>query len=191
MIQLSIYPVANTVKIPEYSDSMAACFDVFFCPTINIISGYNGHGIPINRPLNADKSFNIHPGDRLLIPTGLKFKIRRLHSVETFADITREEEELRQFSIRLHSNPALALKSGITLLVNEGVIDADHQEEVFIPMTNVSGITTTIEYQEKICQGEVIVNELLSLVPFVEQPTPKKQVISSDVLESTIRDLEY
>lgn len=186
MIQLGVFRLGEDVKMPKYSDNMSSCFDLHFCPTTNNVHGYTRHGAAFTKPLNLDKSFTIHPGDRLMIPTGLVFKLKMFHSVETFADITREQEELRQFSIRLHSNHSIALTKGITLVISEGIVDVDHQNEVFVLMTNTSDSSMKIEYQEKICQGEVIVNELIEITELPTLPisySSKSTIDSSNTLD--------
>jgi len=201
MIQLGVYRAGNDVKMPDYSDAMSACFNLYFCPTSTNVHGYTKHGSPFTKPLNLDKSLTIHPGDRLRIPTGLIFKLRVVHSVETFADITREKEELRQFSIRLHSDHGLALTKGITLVISEGIVDVDNQNEVYVLMTNTSDSSMTISYHDKICQGEVIVNELVNIVELSDLPKSyaektstikpmSLQDLSPEQLELAIDDLD-
>ena len=191
MIQLGVYRVSPEVRMPKYNDDFSACFDLYFCPTENNIHGYTRHGAPFTKPLNLDKSITIHPGDRLRIPTGLIFKLRVVHSVETFADITREKEELRQFSIRLHSDHSLALTKGITLVISEGIVDVDNQNEVYVLMTNTSDSSMTINYHDRICQGEVVVNELVNIVEISDTPRSYSEKITSKLSDTVIhaRDL--
>lgn len=172
MIQLGVYRLGPEVKMPEYRAGMSACFDLSFCPTTDKVIGYNSHSKPIKRPLNADKSLTIHPRERFLIPTGLVFKLSEIFSVETFADITKEKEELRQFSIRLYDNYELALKKGITLVTSEGIVDVDYQQEVFVMLTNIADSSVTLQYQEVVASGEVIVNELVKIIELTKSPVP-------------------
>lgn len=185
MIQLGVYRAGNDVKMPDYNNALSACFNLYFCPTSKNIHGYSNHGKAITKPINSDKSITIHPGDRLRIPTGLIFKLRVVHSVETFADITREKEELRQFSIRLHSDYTLALTKGITLVISEGIVDVDNQHEVYVLMTNTSDSSVTIQYHDKICQAEVIVNELVNIVELTDLPKSYSDKSSINKSEST------
>jgi dUTPase len=59
----------------------------------------------------------------------------------------------------------------LVLANSEGVIDVDYQQEVFVLMTNISKISQTIAYQERIAQGEVVVNEGVRLTVLNEMPT--------------------
>lgn len=170
MINLYVYKLSPDVKLPTYGTSMSACFDLCFCPTRNIVKGYDKHNQPIERELLLNNEIYLNPGDRMLIPTGLVMKIGKVYSVETFADITREQDELHQFSIRLHARSGLALKRGLVLANAEGIVDVDYQEEVFILMHNISETNQVIACNERIAQGEVVVNEKVNILETIERP---------------------
>lgn len=187
MIQLGVYRLGPEVKMPEYRAGMSACFDLSFCPIRDTVIGYNSHSKPIKRALNSDKSLTIHPRERFLIPTGLVFKLSELFSVETFADITKEKEELRQFSIRLYDNYELALKKGITLVTSEGIVDVDYQQEVFVMLTNVADSSVQIQYQEVVANGEVVVNELVKIIELTKTPVPhSNRFVNADEVEAAV-----
>jgi len=170
MISLGVFALNSKVVLPSYGTSMSSCFDLGFYPTKDFVDGYDSMNNPVLRPI-LHGNVTIFSGDRLLIPTGLVFKLREDHSVETFADITREKEELRQFSIRVHPRSGLSLKKGLVLANSEGVIDVDYQQEVFVMLTNISNNVTNINIGDRIAQGEVIVNELVSIIQLKEHPT--------------------
>lgn len=170
MIVLNVHRLGPDVKLPEYSTNMSACFDLFYNPTTDSISGYDKTNEPFNRKNLFDDSFYIRPGDRVMVPTGVAMKLRQYHSVETFADITREKEELRQFSIRLHSNNDLALKRGIMLANTEGIVDVDYQEQIYVLLHNISEANVVINKQSKIAMGEVLVNELVNIAEINDMP---------------------
>lgn len=199
MINLNVHRLSSDVKMPTYGTSMSACFDLCFCPTLGSVRGYDKHNEPIDRNLLPDNGIYLNPGDRMLIPTGLVMKVRKHVSVETFADITREEDELHQFSIRLHARSGLALKRGLVLANAEGIVDVDYQEEVFILMHNISETNQIIAYNERIAQGEVIVNEKVNIIEVIERPkkyserdggfgstgtqSPEKKTFDSSILD--------
>ena len=170
MINLNVYRLSPEVQMPTYGTSMSACFDLCYCPTTDVVKGYDKYNNPINRMIFTNKDVYVQPGDRLLIPTGLVMKIREQISVETFADITREKDELQQFSIRLHARSGMALKRGLVLANAEGIVDVDYQQQVFILIHNISETNQTILYNERIAQGEVIVNEKVSIIEVAEMP---------------------
>jgi len=158
-MQLKFYRKNPDVQIPTFGTSMSACFDLRYCPTERVVKGYDKWGIPVERPINeGKKSFMIYPGDRLLVPTGLIFRLE---------DNT---EFLKNYSIRIHPRSGMALKRGLTLANAEGVVDADYQEEVFVILMNICDHLQYIELDERIAQAEVVRNENFTLIEVASQP---------------------
>lgn len=170
MINLYVHKLSPDVKLPSYGTSMSACFDLCYCPTTTVITGYNQYNNKIERTISIDKEVYLNPGDRLLIPTGLVMKIGKVYSMETFADISREDDQLHQFSIRLHARSGLALKRGLVLANAEGIVDVDYQQQVYILLHNISATNQVIQCNERIAQGEVIVNEKVNILETLEMP---------------------
>lgn len=163
MIYLSVYRLRNDVELPTYGTSLATCFDLSFQPTLGEVRGYNKFNqsiiADVIRDAEGNAKITIEPGDRLLIPTGLIFKIDHRKTIETFADISRAELPLQNHSIRLHPRSGLSLKRGLILANSEGIVDVDYQEEVFVLLTNISQVPQAIREGERIAQGEVVCNE--------------------------------
>jgi len=67
------------------------------------------------------------------------------------------------FSVRLHSRSGLALKEGLILANAEGIIDSDYTQELMIMLTSISGGIVTIIDGTRICQGELVRNQLVNL----------------------------
>ena len=80
----------------------------------------------------------VNPRERLLIPTGLIFDIPA------------------GYSIRLYPRSSLALKQGLTLANNVGIIDSDYVEPVFMMIHNISGNQQFITDGQRICQAELV-----------------------------------
>ena len=166
MTPIFVYKLYPSFELPTYGTSMSSCFDLKFQISINdYVKGYSAFNIPIDThlesPINSkfNYSVRIQPGDRLLIPTGLVFKCHP------------EESVLQQFSIRLHARSSMALKRGLTLANSEGVIDIDYQEQVYVPIMNVSNISQSIEVGERICQAELVRNEPIRFEVVDEKPS--------------------
>ena len=159
MIYLSVYRLNNDIELPTYGTTLANCFDLSFQPTSNVVNGYDQFNSPIERDVNSLGEMYLYPGDRLLIPTGLIFKIEHKVTIETYADIARKELPLQNYSIRLHPRSGLSLKKGLILANCEGIVDVDYQEEVFVLLTNVSKMHATIRKGDRVAQGEVVCNE--------------------------------
>jgi len=174
MITVNVHRTHDRVELPTYGTTMAACFDLSFQPLSNVVSGYDCFNAPIQRDVNAIGEVYIYPGDRLLIPTGLIFKIEQPVTIETFADITKfsNSNTLQNYSIRLHPRSGLALKKGLVLANSEGIVDVDYQEEVFVLLTNISKMHNVIRRGDRIAQAEVVSNETVTFT--VVQEKPKK-----------------
>jgi dUTPase len=84
---LCVYKLRDDLEIPTYGTSLSNCFDLSFQPTTDQVTGYDKYNNPITQKINNFGEISIYPGDRLLIPTGLIFKIERRVTIENFADI--------------------------------------------------------------------------------------------------------
>jgi len=171
MIYLNVYRLNNDVELPTYGTSLANCFDLSFQPTEESIKGYDKFNTPISQYVNSFGEISIYPGDRLLIPTGLIFKIDHRKTIETYADISRQELPLQNHSIRLHPRSGLSLKKGLILANSEGIVDVDYQEEVFVLLTNISQMGQTIRKGDRVAQGEIVCNEPFHITLVNTRPT--------------------
>ena len=170
MIILNLYKVRDEFDVPNYGTSLANCFDLSFQPSESTVKGYDKHNNPIAQYVNAQGEISIYPGDRLLIPTGLIFKVEQLVTIESYSDIVSENKPLQNYSIRLHARSGLSLKRGLILANSQGIVDVDYQEEVFVLLTNISGIGQTIKRGDRIAQAEVTTNEPIKFVVVTKQP---------------------
>ena len=177
MIVMNVYKLRDDIELPTYGTTLANCFDLSFQPTSNVVNGYYSFNSPVERSVNIDTSLSssevlIYPGDRLLIPTGLIFKVERYVTIETFADITRHDSELplQNYSIRLHPRSGLSLKKGLILANSEGIVDVDYQEEVFVLLTNVSKMVQTIRKGDRIAQAEITTNQPFAFKVLTTRP---------------------
>lgn len=173
MIQVDVFRLHESAVIPSYGTSLSTCFDLGFYPSASdpIVNGYDKFNTKVERYISAN-GVEIYPGDRLLIPTGLVMKINdKRNSIESFADITTEREELRQFSIRLHARSGMALKRGLVLANAEGIVDVDYQQQIFILLHNISELTQFITVGDRIAQGEVVTNEMVHFIRIANMPS--------------------
>jgi len=86
----------------------------------------------------VDGKIQINPHERALIPTGLIFDIPK------------------GFSVRLYPRSSLALKQGLTLANNVGIIDSDYVEPVYMMVYNISGYQQFVFDKIRICQAELV-----------------------------------
>jgi len=170
VLTVNVYRLRDDLELPTFGTSLANCFDLSFQPTTNTVKGYNKWNSQIYSEVNNHCEISINPGDRLLIPTGLIFKVELLYTIETYADISRSKMPLQNYSIRLHPRSGLSLKRGLVLANSEGIVDADYQEEVFVLLTNISELSATIKKGDRIAQGEVVCNESTNFVVVHKRP---------------------
>ena len=76
----------------------------------------------------------LHPGDRLLVPTGIFLEIPE------------------QYEAQIRSRSGLALKKGITVLNSPGTIDADYRGEIGVILVNLSNQDFIVKPGERVAQ---------------------------------------
>jgi len=97
----------------------------------------------------------LNPNERMLVPTGLVFDIPT------------------GYSVRLYPRSSLALKQGLTLANNVGIIDSDYVQPVFMMVCNMSGFQQFVTDGERICQAELVQEKQYVLLEINERPERK------------------
>ena len=155
---LQFYKLFAGVKDPIRATEGSACFDLYsFLPDNSAVSVYITHSeeLEIRNRLVQNERVQVNPNERVLIPTGIVFDIPN------------------GYSMRLHPRSGLALKQGLTLANNTGIIDSDYVEPVFAMITNISGTTQYVKHSERICQGELFKDIICILEEIDEKPDRK------------------
>ena len=155
---LQFYKLFTGVKDPKRATEGSACFDLYsFLPDNSAVSVYKTHSdeLEIKNRLVQNQRVQVDPYERVLIPTGLVFDIPI------------------GYSMRLYPRSGLALKQGLTLANNVGIIDSDYVEPVFAMITNISGTTQYVRHDERICQGELFKDVKCVLEEIDEKPDRK------------------
>ena len=154
MTVLKFWRVHTDVKLPKHQTEGSACFDLAFQGYgKNKVTGFNRMNKPVERILQG--SMTISPGDRMLVPTGLVMDIPK------------------GYSVRLHARSGTSLKQGLVLANAEGVIDSDYVEEVYILLYNISENAQTINFGDRIAQGELVKNEVYEIEETATRPSVK------------------
>ena len=138
---LYFYKLDSDVKDPVRATEGSACFDLHASlPEYSVVKVYlSNYEDPEKRNRKVvDGRVQVNPNERVLIPTGLIFDIPVGHSV------------------RLYPRSSLALKQGLTLANNVGIIDSDYVEPVFMMIHNISGNQQFITDGQRICQAELV-----------------------------------
>jgi dUTP pyrophosphatase len=152
---LKFYKLNPVAKAPVFATEGSACFDIH-------ASLIEGAEVELYAPGNfkaagtvIDRQFKIQPGERVMIPTNLIFDIPE------------------GWSVRIHPRSGISLKHGLVLVNQEGIIDSDYVEPVFILLTNTSSKDYTIHNDDRICQGEMVISPLYHLEELKEKPAQK------------------
>ena len=140
------------VPDPAWGTVFANCFDLHFFSTTMAVQGYSAGSEPFHREVHGN-TLRIMPGDRVLVPTGLIFRLEDHLNGPTC-----------NLSIRLHPRSGLAYKKGLTLANCEGIVDIDYNQQTYVLMTNIGTTPQVIRRGDRICQAEVCVNEKIKLV---------------------------
>ncbi len=155
---LRYYKLHPEVKGPYRATEGSACFDLY-----SFLQEYSAVKVYLNQFEEVDKKdrsvkngrVQVNPHERVLIPTGLIFDIPK------------------GYSVRLYPRSSLALKQGLTLANNVGIIDWDYVEPVFAMIVNISGDVKYVNQNERICQGELFKDQPCILEEVKDRPETK------------------
>jgi dUTP pyrophosphatase len=136
---MNVYKVNERAEVPEYATAGSACFDIKACiKNGQRLRSYNAFNkemqIVVKGVGNNPNSFQLPPGIRVLVPTGLIFDIPEKHVM------------------KMYIRSSQALKKGLTMVNGVGIIDSDYVEESFMMLENVSDSMALIEHGERIVQ---------------------------------------
>lgn len=98
-VEISVLDHGRGLDLPEYATAHSA-------------------GMDLRAALKADEVVSILPGDRMLIPTGLKIGLPE------------------GFEAQVRPRSGLAVKFGVTVLNTPGTIDADYRGEIKVILIN-------------------------------------------------------
>ena len=156
---LLYFKLNSGVKDPVRATEGSACFDLHsFLPEDSVVRVYISHhdqDIEIRERKVVKGRVQINPNERMLVPTGLVFDIPNNHS------------------IRLYPRSSLAVKNGLTLANNVGIIDSDYVEPVYMMLYNISGFQQYVTDGVRICQAELILEKQHVLLELDERPERK------------------
>ena len=160
MIRLECYRIHQDATLPQIATQGSACFDVHAYIKQDVpVTVYQMDNTKEERtPEYYDKDHNpkvrllVEPGDRVLVPTGIIFRI-------PFG-----------ISMRLHARSSISLKKGLIMPNGEGIIDSDYHHETFVMLYNASADTVYIEDNERVAQGELVENNPADVWETFEKP---------------------
>ena len=157
---LRYYKLYSEVKDPIRATEGSSCFDLYsFLQEDKPVKVYLNNFEKVDKKdrIVQNGRVQVNPHERVLIPTGLIFDIPR------------------GYSVRLYPRSSLALKQGLTLANNVGIIDWDYVEPVFAMIVNISGDVKYVNNNERICQGELFKDQPCVLKEVNERPETKTE----------------
>lgn len=136
---MNVFKVNDRASIPEYATDGSACFDIKACISngqrLRSFNAFNKEMIIVAKGVGRTRdAFQLPPGIRVLVPTGLIFDIPDKHVM------------------KMYIRSSQALKKGLTMANGVGIIDSDYVDESFMMLENVSDSMVTIEHGERIAQ---------------------------------------
>lgn len=155
-----VYKVNEAAEIPQYATDGSACFDVKACfkngDTLKSYNNWNKEQKIVVKGVGGNKdAFQLPPDIRVLIPTGLIFDIPENHVM------------------KMYIRSGTALKKGLTLANNVGIIDSDYVDETFIMLVNQTDCLVTIENGERLAQCLVEQTTSVGIIETTEKPELK------------------
>lgn len=140
---------------PTKATEGSACFDLSaFLRPWQAVNGFNGVS-RVARVVKDSARLFVEPGDRLLIPTGLYFDIPERHV------------------LKVYSRSGLSFKMGLILTNSVGIIDSDYVEQVYVSLTNITGVRQVIESGDRIAQAQLCEVLAYDDVRLQDRPQPK------------------
>jgi dUTP pyrophosphatase len=153
---LKVFRVDPAINLPKFATEQSACFDLAANWTgKDDYKGYNSNNGTFARPFGSHNVIKIMPGDRVLVPTGMILDIPE------------------GYSVRVHARSGLSLKQGLVLANQEGVIDSDYIEELYVLLVNTGDTPQIINSGDRIAQAEMVPVLSYEVVETKKVPTLK------------------
>lgn len=136
---MKIFKVSENAEVPEFATEGSACFDLKVClergGTVRTFNPHNRETMIPVKEQNGRLSVQLQPQFRTLVPTGLIFDIPNNHVV------------------KLYIRSSMALKYGLNLANEVGIIDSDYVDPVFAMVYNMGDTPITLYQGDRIAQG--------------------------------------
>lgn len=135
-VTLGIEKITEKAKEPKRATQHSACWDLEACLHTPTIVAYDTRNVAYMLSTNQGSVVVLDPHHRALIPTGLIFHIPE------------------GWSVRINPRSGKAIKSGLRLCNNTGIVDCDYKLETFIALINDSDVPVEIRHGDCVAQME-------------------------------------
>ena len=159
---MNVYKVNENAELPAYATEGSACFDVKACfKRGDKLLAYNNWNketrVAVKGVGRVADAFQIPPDTRVLVPTGLIFEIPDNHVM------------------KMYIRSGTALKKGLTLANNVGIIDSDYVEETFIMLINSTDSLVVVENGERLAQCLIEPTMKVDITQATDRPGQKTE----------------
>lgn len=135
---MNVYKTKDIAILPTYATRGSACFDVSVAfqkgDKIKAYNSVNRKIEVLTKDIEGAAAFLIHPGQRVMVPTGLIFDIPE------------------NYVMKMYIRSSAAAKKGLALSNGVGIIDSDYVDETHILVHNISDSLTRIQHGERLAQ---------------------------------------
>ena len=157
---MKVYKDNPNAQLPQFATDGSACFDLKSCfaqgDRLKSYNAWNKEQPVVAKDLvDGVPAIKIPPECRVLIPTGLIFDIPDNHV------------------LKIYVRSSVALKKGLTLANNTGIIDSDYVDPLYIVLYNLSDTLVMLKHDERIGQGMLQKTLKYSLSETTEKPEQK------------------
>lgn len=137
---MKIFKSNEAARIPEFATEGSAAFDIRACLTEgDTVRTFNPHNrelqMPVRRATNGIMTVQVLPQCRVLVPTGLILDIPAKHVV------------------KLYIRSSMALKFGLGLANDVGIIDSDYTDPLYVMLYNMCDTPINIYHDDRIAQA--------------------------------------
>lgn len=167
---MKIYRLNDQAELPTFATEGSAAFDLSACLVDgDKIRAFNPHNkemmLPVRKATNGKNTIQLMPQFRTLIPTGLILDIPAKHVV------------------KLYIRSSMALKYGLGLANNVGIIDSDYVDPLYLMIYNSGDTPINIYHGDRLGQG--MLEKTLSYTISESKTKPEQKTDRNGGLGST------
>lgn len=137
---MKVFKHNQAADMPVFATEGSAAFDLKACLVEgDKVRAFNPHNkemlLPVRKATNGQATVQLMPQFRTLVPTGLILDIPSKHVV------------------KLYIRSSMALKFGLGLANDVGIIDSDYVDPLFVMIYNMGDTPINIYHGDRIAQG--------------------------------------
>lgn len=157
---MKVFRANENAELPVFATKGSAAFDLKVCLSEgDKVKAFNPHNkemlLPARMATNGKLTVQLQPQFRTLVPTGLILDIPTNHVV------------------KLYIRSSMALKFGLGLANDTGIIDSDYVDPLYVMIYNMGDTPINIYHGDRIAQGMLEKTLSYKLEETLERPGQK------------------